>query len=108
FPRDQAVAAAESTAQEAPVPTEVLAPEVIAELQTWYDSQPQAPDVMPSGDVKVLMVKFNDYQCPSCRQTWALYRDIFAKYEAAHPGVFVYENRDYPLELECGAGNAGH
>ena len=30
--------------------------------------------------------------------------DIIAKYEAAYPGVFKYENRDYPLETECGAG----
>ena len=37
-----------------------------------------------------------------------LYKDIIAKYEAAHPGVFVFENKDYPLETECGAGNAGH
>ena len=24
------------------------------------------------------------------------------------PGVFVFENRDFPLETECGAFNAGH
>ena len=37
-----------------------------------------------------------------------LYKDIIAKYEKANPGVFMFENRDYPLETECGAGNAGH
>ena len=57
---------------------------------------------------KVLVLKFNDYQCPSCRLAWILYKDIIAKYEKANPGVFVFENRDYPLETECGAGNAGH
>jgi protein-disulfide isomerase len=108
FPRDQVVVAAETQAGEAPPPLEELSPEVIAELEAWYDTQPRVPDVAPSGSTKVLMVKFNDYQCPSCRQTWALYRDIIAKYEASHPGEFVFENRDYPLELECGAGNAGH
>jgi protein-disulfide isomerase len=54
--------------------------------------------------VKVLLLKFNDYQCPSCRQAHILYKDIIAKYEAAYPGVFVYESRDFPLESECGAG----
>lgn len=108
FPRDQVVAAAEAPAEQAPVPMEELSPEVIAELQTWYDSQPRVPELAPTGDARVLMVKFNDYQCPSCRQTWALYRGIIAKYEASHPGGFVFENRDFPLELECGAGNAGH
>jgi len=56
----------------------------------------------------VLLLKFNDYQCPSCRQAWILYKDIIAKYEAAYPGVFRSETRDFPLELECGVGNAGH
>jgi uncharacterized membrane protein/protein-disulfide isomerase len=106
FPRDQVVTAAEAEAQvqEAPVPVEVLSPDIIAELQTWYDSQPRVAEVLPTGGAKVLMVKFNDYQCPSCRQTWALYRDIIAKYEASHPGEFVFQNRDFPLESECGAG----
>jgi protein-disulfide isomerase len=36
--------------------------------------------------------------------TWSLYKDIFAKYEASNPGVFVYETHDYPLETECGMG----
>jgi protein-disulfide isomerase len=63
---------------------------------------------MPTGATKVLVLKFNDYQCPSCRLAWILYKDIIAKYEKAHPGVFMFENRDYPLETECGAGNAGH
>jgi uncharacterized membrane protein/protein-disulfide isomerase len=104
FPRDQVVTAAESFADEASLPLEVLSPEVVAELETWYDGQPQQAEVLPTGGTKVLMLKFNDYQCPSCRQTWALYRDVIAKYEASHPGEFVFENRDFPLESECGAG----
>ena len=52
------------------------------------------------------VVKFNDYQCPACRQTWLLYHGIIAKYEAAYPGAFVYESRDFPLEGECGAGGS--
>jgi protein-disulfide isomerase len=35
-----------------------------------------------------------------------LYRGILAKYEAEHPGVFVYESHDFPLESECGAGGS--
>jgi len=61
-------------------------------------------DVMPQGGVKVLLIKFNDYQCPSCRQAYLLYKDIIAKYEAAYPGAFRSENRDFPLETECGVG----
>ena len=104
FPKEQA-ASTQTVAAAAPaVPIETLAPEQLTELHAWLDRQPAVPEVMPQGSVKVLLIKFNDYQCPSCRQAYVLYKDIIAKYEAAYPGVFKYENRDYPLETECGAG----
>jgi uncharacterized membrane protein/protein-disulfide isomerase len=103
FPRAQAVS--EQAAAPAPVaPVETLAPEQLTELHAWLDRQPTVPEAMPQGDVKVLLLKFNDYQCPSCRQAYILYNDIITKYEAAYPGVFRYESRDFPLEAECGAG----
>jgi uncharacterized membrane protein/protein-disulfide isomerase len=103
FPRAQAVS--EQGAAPAPVvPVETLAPEQLTELHAWLDRQPTVPEAMPQGNVKVLLLKFNDYQCPSCRQAYILYKDIIAKYEAAYPGVFRSENRDFPLEAECGAG----
>jgi protein-disulfide isomerase len=106
FPREQAASAQSASAPAAvpAVPVETLSPEQLTEVQAWLDRQPTVPEVMPQGNVKVLLIKFNDYQCPSCRQAYILYKDIIAKYEAAYPGVFKYENRDYPLETECGAG----
>jgi len=105
FPREQAASAQSAATPAVPaVPVETLAPEQLTELHEWLDRQPTVADVMPQGNVKVLLIKFNDYQCPSCRQAYMLYKDIIAKYEAAYPGVFKYENRDYPLETECGAG----
>jgi len=103
FPREQAVSA-QVAAPVPVVPVETLAPEQLTELHAWLDRQPTVPEAMPQGNVKVLLLKFNDYQCPSCRQAYVLYKDIIAKYEAAYPGVFLYENRDFPLESECGAG----
>ena len=105
FPRGQIASAAQSapTTQSA-APIETLAPEQIAEWERWMDGQATLPEAMPTGEAKVLVLKFNDYQCPSCRQAWILYKDIIAKYEKAHPGVFTFENRDFPLESECGAG----
>jgi protein-disulfide isomerase len=106
FPREQAVAAEETTAANEPAaPIETLTPEQTAEWQQWFDAQMPVPEAMPTDPaVKVLVMKFNDYQCPACRATWSLYRDILAKYESAYPGVFKYESRDFPLEPECGAG----
>jgi protein-disulfide isomerase len=104
FPREQAVSAQAAAPAAPAVPLETLAPEQLTELHAWLDKQPTVAEAMPQGNVKVLLLKFNDYQCPSCRQAYLLYKDIIAKYEAAYPGVFKFENRDFPLETECGFG----
>jgi protein-disulfide isomerase len=85
-------------------PLETLTPEQIIEWDKYLDSRVPVTEVgvLPSGTAKVLLIKFNDYQCPSCRQTWAMYRGIIEKYEKEYPGVFVYATRDLPLEPECG------
>ena len=110
FPRESTTGleVAERAPDLPPAPAEELPSEVVAEWEAWLEAQPRLPEAEPKGDVKVLLMKFNDYQCPACRQTWALYKDIIAKYEASNPGVFKYESRDFPLETECGLGNAGH
>src|SRR6186713_135448 len=58
------------------VPAETLSPEQRSEWEAWLDAQPKAPEAMPTGATKVLVLKFNDYQCPSCRLAWVLYKDI--------------------------------
>ena len=105
FPREQVLSAEQATADAPPEPVlETLTPEQLAEWNKYLDSQVplSEPGLLPSGTAKVLLIKFNDYQCPSCRQTWALYRGIIAKYEKQYPGVFVYQTKDMPLEPECG------
>jgi uncharacterized membrane protein len=105
----QATSTASSGASSEPaVPVESLTPEQRAEWEAWLEAQPRASEAMPTGSTKVLVLKFNDYQCPSCRLAWVLYKDIIAKYEKTHPGVFVFENRDFPLETECGAFSIPH
>jgi uncharacterized membrane protein/protein-disulfide isomerase len=107
-PPEATPSSASGAPSEPAVPVETLTPEQRVEWEAWLDAQPRKPEAQPTGPAKILVLKFNDYQCPSCRLAWVLYKDIIAKYEAAHPGVFVFENKDYPLETECGAGNAGH
>jgi len=103
FPHERTVSEA-TTAAADPVPVETLTPEQLVELHAWLDRQPRVPEAMPTQDAKVLLMKFNDYQCPTCRQTWILYKDIIEKYEKQYPRVFRFETRDFPLEPECGAG----
>ena len=74
-----------------------------SEFERWYAAQPRVPLVIPSEGAKVLVVKFNDYQCPPCRQSYLGYKSIFAKHEAGHPGEVRLVLRDYPLSSECNA-----
>jgi uncharacterized membrane protein len=103
FPREQPISAQPVAEAEIPAPVlETLTPEQQAEWGSWLDKQTPVAELLPKGDTKALLLKFNDYQCPSCRQTWALYREVIANLEKEFPGAFVYETRDLPLEPECG------
>jgi protein-disulfide isomerase len=106
FPRQEAFGTEAPSAVDAAPERELeaLTPDQLAEWHKYLDGQIalSEPGLLPTGSMKVRFIKFNDYQCPSCRQTWALYRGVIAKYEREYPGVFVFETRDLPLEPECG------
>jgi uncharacterized membrane protein len=103
FPREEPISAQPVAESEIPAPVlETLTPEQQAEWGSWLDKQTPIAELLPKGDTRALLLKFNDYQCPSCRQTWVLYREVIANLEKEFPGAFVYETRDLPLEPECG------
>jgi protein-disulfide isomerase len=56
---------------------------------------------VPRDGAKVLVVKFNDYQCPSCANTYRIYKEIFAKYASEDPGQVRVVYEDYPLDSSC-------
>ena len=66
--------------------------------------QPRAELGVPANGARVVVVKFNDYQCPACRQAYIAYRAIQQKYESQYPGQVAFVNVDYPLESECNTG----
>jgi vitamin-K-epoxide reductase (warfarin-sensitive) len=70
-----------------------------AQFEQWYNAQLRVPLVVPTEGAKVLVVKFNDYQCPACRITFDGYRQILPKYIAS--GQVKYVTKHYPLEPEC-------
>ena len=97
FPREVVSAAGvpEPAAPAAPTQTQR------SEFERWYVAQPRVPLVVPSEGAKVLIVKFNDYQCPACAQSFLQYKPILAKCEAEHPGAVKVVLKDYPLNRDC-------
>jgi protein-disulfide isomerase len=78
-----------------------------ANLAKWWDVQPKVEVPISADGAKVLIVKFNDYQCPACKLTYETYKPMLAKYIAA--GQVKYVVKHYPLEPECNPGlNMNH
>lgn len=109
FPRDGATssapAATATTGAAAPAqPLPELDAGQRAAFVQWFESRPRVPLTVPNDGARVLVVKFNDYQCPPCRQTFMEYKPVFAKYAASHPGQVKAVTMDFPLEPECNTG----
>ncbi len=103
FPREGGSLLADADTDAAPAPAAEAAAEQNAQFEQWYNAQLRIPLVVPTEGAKVLVVKFNDYQCPACAQSHADYKSVFAKYEASQPGAVRLVMKDFPLESECNA-----
>lgn len=97
--------AAPGTPGAAPVSRQPAGPpltdEQKAQVRASFDAAPRAIVPADAEGASVVIVKFNDYQCPPCRQTWELYQPLKAKWDAAAPGRVKFISRDFPLEGEC-------
>lgn len=102
FPREQAVEAAAVAPPQFPPLTD----QQRADFERWWDVQPKVDVPIDRGSAKVLVVKFNDFQCPPCRLTYNEYRGILDKYEAT--GEVKYVLKHFPLDPECNPASAGH
>jgi uncharacterized membrane protein/protein-disulfide isomerase len=105
FPRQAGVAAAAGgAAAVAPEETAPAQEAQIAEFEKWIAAQPRVPVMVPDDGAAVVVVKFNDYQCPPCRQTYLEYKPIIDRYLSQQPGKVKYVSKDFPLEAECNTG----
>ncbi len=102
FPREAPVA--DIAAEPAAAPTETLGADEISQFTAWMDVQPRENLGIPANGAKVVVVKFNDYQCPACRQAYLAYRSLQQSMEMKYPGQVAFVNVDYPLESECNQG----
>jgi uncharacterized membrane protein len=109
---DVSAAAGESTSTTAPqaaAPAQPLPAGAIQELEKFLATQPRVPNVGAGGSgAAVVIVKFNDYQCPPCGQTFQEYKPVLARLQKAHPGKIAFITKDFPLDPECNSLGGGH
>ncbi|MBI4486108.1 MAG: thioredoxin domain-containing protein [Acidobacteria bacterium] len=101
FPRETSAASATGSSPAATAPAAAPTESQRSEFERWYVAQPRITVSVPSEGAKVLILKFNDFQCPPCRQSHINYMPIIKKLQAEHPGAIRYVLIDYPLESEC-------
>jgi protein-disulfide isomerase len=93
FPRD----AGRNPAQQAAAPQQ----DQRKVFEEWFAAQPRVTVPVPGGGAAVLIVKFTDFQCPSCGQTYREVRPILEKYQALAPGAVKLVSKMYPLQPDC-------
>ena len=98
FPRQAAVSPETAAGQVAAAPTEVIAEDQLAEFDKWIEAQPRVQLPVSADGARVVVVKFNDYQCPSCRQTYVEYKGILEKLKA--DGRVKFVTMDFPLDSQ--------
>ena len=85
-----------------PKPPVVEQTEQLAQdFATAWAQQPRVDLGIPADGAKVVIVKFNDYQCGGCRETYAWYKPVLAKFEQSHPGAVKYVSKDWPWNAKC-------
>jgi protein-disulfide isomerase len=85
--------------------TDALSPdEVRAFTEAWAKQPRVALDVTSSAPV--VIVKFNDYECPTCRQMELMYRPILDAFAQSNPGQIDYVMKDWPWNAACNFNTA--
>ena len=103
FPEQRVTAAANPGETEQAAAAPAASAQQIQQLEDWLSKQPRVTVMAPSDGAAVVIVKFNDYQCPGCGQTFRDYKPVLAKWAKQAPGKVKFITKDYPLERQCNA-----
>jgi uncharacterized membrane protein/protein-disulfide isomerase len=95
-------------AVQSPPPAAPPPQSAIQQLEQYLSTQPRVPIVVGGAGAAVVIVKFNDYQCPPCGQTYREYKPVLARLQQKHPGKIAFMTRDFPLDPECNTLGGGH
>jgi uncharacterized membrane protein/protein-disulfide isomerase len=71
-----------------------------SELERWWEVQPRVDLPFPMDGAKVLVVKFNDYQCGGCKESHFAHEPVLAKYK---PSEVKFLMKHFPLAPACNA-----
>jgi uncharacterized membrane protein/protein-disulfide isomerase len=99
FPREGDMAA---QAAAAPAPSS----DVQQAFASAWAQQPRVDLGIAADGARVIIVKFNDFQCGACAQAEMLYKPVLTKFTSSHPGVVKYVVKDWPWDTKCNF-NAG-
>lgn len=105
FPEQHVSAAAAADGPQAAAAQTIapVSPAQLQQLEQYLAAQPRKVVMAPSDGAAVVILKFNDYQCPGCGQTYRDYKPVLAKWAREQPGKVKFIMKDYPLERECNA-----
>jgi uncharacterized membrane protein/protein-disulfide isomerase len=87
-------------------PAQAPTQQVSQDFATSWAQQPRVDLGIKADGASVIVVKFNDYQCPGCRETHEWYKPVLAKFEASHPGAVKYIVKDWPWDKKCNFNTA--
>jgi uncharacterized membrane protein/protein-disulfide isomerase len=94
FPRAGQMPAEQPTATALPKDTR-------SDFEQYWAALPRQILPVSNDGAAVVIVKFTDYQCPSCSRTYFELQPILAKYQAELPGAVTLVSKDYPLDKSC-------
>lgn len=94
FPREATVGEAGASA---PAPEQDA---VSAFADAWSKQQRLDLGIDPEG-ATVLVVKFLDYQCPSCKAAHFAYKPVLDRFAESNPGAVRQVIKDFPLNNKC-------
>jgi uncharacterized membrane protein/protein-disulfide isomerase len=82
-------------------------PEVSDSFAAAWARMPRIDLGIPADGAKVVVVKFNDFQCPPCGQTYAWYKPVLEKFARTNPGAVKMVLKDWPWNVKCNFSLAG-
>lgn len=85
---------------------QTLSPDARANFEKAWVLQPRVDLGIPANGAKVIIVKFNDFMCPACRQAEAFYKPILEKFARSNPGAVKYVVKDWPWNSNCNFNTA--